>query len=171
MVYWKMYRIVAWVFLGVGALLAIACACVMIFNGVSGSDLFAFETDAAIGAFVCAVMAAAFLLLAAVFGGVCAMYSRRAERLRAEGMKIEAVIDDIQPLYNYADMTTNPYVVVCRWEYDNKVYIYRSEYMRFNPTKYFEDHGIKTMTVYVDKYNPRRYYIDISELTKNVVLA
>jgi hypothetical protein len=165
-----MYKIAAWVFLGIGIVLAAVTGILINVYEISISRSFQPHTDPEIAAMVLAILAVVMLILAACFAGVVAAYKRRENGLRAGGVKVEAAIDEVRAVLNVSTSTVQPYIIVCRWEHDGKVYIYRSEYLSFNPERYLADHGITTMTVYTDPYNPKRYYVDVN-LFKNVVVA
>ncbi|MDR1598953.1 MAG: hypothetical protein LBS11_03655 [Oscillospiraceae bacterium] len=170
MVYRSLYKILAWVFFGIGVAFMVAGVIAVAVSGIPLVD-FTLETDTEIVALIMGIMAAVMLLPAVIFAGMYVTYGRRIENLRSGGMKVDAIIDEVRPLFGYSYDSSCPFIIVCRWEHEGMVYIYRSEYISFNPTKYFADHDIKTMPIYVDRYNPKRYYMDINVLTRNVVLA
>jgi hypothetical protein len=165
-----MYKIAAWVFFGIGIVFAAVAGILINVYKISINNLFRSHSDPEIAAMILAIMAVVMLILAACFAGVVAAYKRREDGLRAGGVKIEAAIDEVRAVLNVSTSTAQPYIIVCRWEHNGKIYIYRSEYLSFNPERYLADHGITTMTVYTDPYNPKRYYVDV-DLFKNVVVA
>ncbi|GHU70142.1 hypothetical protein AGMMS49992_01990 [Clostridia bacterium] len=173
MVYRRVYKSLAWVFFGVGAGLALIGVIVGAALHVDTSELLRMESDGAAAAVALCLTGLPFLIIAVVFAIIAQAARRREDSLRASGNKIEAPIDSIGPLYNYGYNRSNAFIITCRWEGadDGRVYVYRSEMLSFDPTGYLAEHGIKTMTIYLDRYNPKRYYMDVTAITKRVVIA
>jgi len=63
-------------------------------------------------------------------------------------------------------MGKHPYVIRCKWMQNstNKVYYFKSKFIRFNPTTYLGER--KQYDVYIDPNDPNKYYMDISFLPK-----
>lgn len=90
---------------------------------------------------------------------------RARKLLMKSGMKIVAdmVSVDIDPTIV---MGKHPYVIRCKWKQNstNKVYNFKSKFIRFNPTTYLGER--KQYDVYIDPNDPNKYYMDISFLPK-----
>lgn len=171
-IYQRYYRICAIVFLSIGIAFFIPVIVIMAVNHLTLQDLFRFDTDPQIISFVFALMAIVLIAIGAVFAGVVKSMTARRDALRSGGLRVDAVIDDIRPLYEMA-MTTysTPYVVICRYESNHVTYIYKSGPINYNPASFLTEHKITTLPVYIDRYNPKRYFVDDSMLTENVVIA
>lgn len=117
--------------------------------------------------------AATFLLaLGAVFFGVgTAMMlvghfkRRKGESLKANGLPVAAEFLDVE--YNRA-LSVNgqhPFVIVCHWLHPEtqQRHLFKSENIWFDPAGFITG---KTVEVYIEPGNPKKYYVDISFLPR-----
>ena len=94
--------------------------------------------------------------------------SQMQNKVKQYGELINAEIDDVDVNYNMAVNGRHPYVIVCSWKDPSSggLYQFRSNNLWFNPEKLLE--GRKTIDVYVDMQNPKKYYVDTSDIEKLV---
>lgn len=90
---------------------------------------------------------------------------RRIRRLRALGCQIEAAFHGVERNFALQIKGRHPFRVIGQWQDPTtaKVYIYRSENLRDDPTDFI--HGAK-VPVFIDPANPARYYMDLSFLPR-----
>lgn len=89
-----------------------------------------------------------------------------AIRLKQSGKAVVATINDIYINTSLKVQGRSPYVISCQWVdpmFRDKIYIFKSESIWFDPREYVSG---KTMTVYIDETDPKKYYVDISLLPK-----
>lgn len=106
--------------------------------------------------------------------GIMVFFSIRKQQIRKKlietGHVVQASVSSIEMNQNYSVNGKHPYVVVCEWNsMDNKRYLFKSDNIWFNPTKTIEERGIKTFPVYLYPYKMKPYYMDISELLKDII--
>lgn len=89
-----------------------------------------------------------------------------ATRLKQSGKIVVATINDIYIDTRLKVQGRSPYVISCQWVdpmFRDKIYIFKSESIWFDPREYVNG---KTMVVYIDETDPKKYYVDISFLPK-----
>ena len=128
---------------------------------------------------VAGVELAALLVLAAVvrqraliFGGVgggCLLYLRKRrllrERLLADGYREMADVIGTELQVNVRVNGRYPYRLVCRIERDGVLHEYRSDLLPVNP-------GLppgSRVPVYLDRYDPHKYYVDVDSVMPTIV--
>lgn len=173
--YTRAYKFLAWIFFIIGAAFVIAAAACFFALRTHGGVQFSAEpeSDLQVLWIVFAAVGVSMWIPSAVLACVYTSIRRRQVYLRSNGTRVEAAVDQITPVYAQAYSTSSiPYLITLRWtnSRDGKTYIYRSEPLRFNPERYMMEHGITTLPVYVDRDNPRRYFVDTGELMKDVVV-
>jgi hypothetical protein len=87
------------------------------------------------------------------------------ERLLHEGIPIEA---DFQGVNVNSGVSVNgrcPFRITAQWQDPStaRVHVFQSRDIWFDPSKYINQRAIR---VFVDKINPKRYYVDLSFLPK-----
>ena len=90
------------------------------------------------------------------------------EDLTRSGEKIFANLKEVRMLEKTDNNGNHPYFIVCSWTdpTTNQEYLFRSREIWFNPTETINIHNISTFTVYVDKKNRERYFVDINILNR-----
>lgn len=89
--------------------------------------------------------------------------NNKNQRLKREGSPLTVKITDVI-LNNYIQINRqSPYQIIADYhdKLNNRVIRYKSDYIFFDPSPYINSNLI---TVYIDKKNPKRYYLDISFL-------
>lgn len=89
--------------------------------------------------------------------------STRNQRLKRDGMPINVKISEIIINNNIRVNHRSPYQIIADYHdtLNNRLIRYKSGYIFFDPTPYINK---ELVTVYVDKRNPKIYYLDISFL-------
>lgn len=87
----------------------------------------------------------------------------RDQRLKRDGMPINVKISEIIINSNISFNHRSPYQIIADYHdtLNNRLIRYKSGYIFFDPTPYINR---ELVTVYVDKKNPKIYYLDISFL-------
>ena len=90
------------------------------------------------------------------------------EDLTRSGEKIFANLKEVRMLEKTDSNGNHPYFIVCSWTdpTTNQEYLFRSREIWFNPTEIINIHNISSFTVYVDKKNRERYFVDINILNR-----
>ncbi len=111
-------------------------------------------------------------LQALIFGGVgggCLLYLRKRrllrERLLADGYREMADVIGTELQVNVRVNGRYPYRLVCRIERDGVLHEYRSDLLPVNP-------GLppgSRVPVYLDRYDPHKYYVDVDSVIPTIV--
>lgn len=91
--------------------------------------------------------------------------SRRSARLLQEGVPIEAKIIGVELNQAIQFNGRSPYRIKSQWldKNSNQVFVFYSDNINFDPSSYIQG---ETITVYLDKNDPKKYHMDISLLPK-----
>lgn len=91
--------------------------------------------------------------------------SRRSARLLQEGVPIEAEIIGVELNQVIQFNGRSPYRIKSQWldKNTNQVFVFYSDNINFDPSSYIQG---ETITVYLDKNDPKKYHVDISLLPK-----
>lgn len=89
--------------------------------------------------------------------------NKKTQTLKATGKRIKAKIKHIGLNTSHKVNGRSPYQIHAQWlnPATNKVHIFKSEYLWFDPTDYVNEDEI---TVLIDRNNPKKYYVDVSFL-------
>ena len=111
-------------------------------------------------------------LQALIFGGVgggCLLYLRKRrllrERLIADGYREMADVIDVEQVRSVQINGRCTYRVVCHIERDGVLHEYRSDLLPVNP-------GLppgSRVPVYLDRYDPHKYYVDVDSVMPTIV--
>lgn len=111
-------------------------------------------------------------LQALIFGGVgggCLLYLRKRrllrERLLADGYREMADVIGTELQVNVRVNGRYPYRLVCRIERDGVLHEYHSDLLPVNP-------GLppgSRVPVYLDRYDPHKYYVDVDSVMPTIV--
>ena len=105
-----------------------------------------------------------FFLIGAIPLFIIRLGKNTRKRLRDTGDRILAMLDRVELNTSFKVNGRNPYRIICQWKdpmAPSKVYIFYSENIWFNPQPHINQ---KEIAVYIDRNNPRKYYVDISFL-------
>ncbi|HEX7129392.1 MAG TPA: DUF3592 domain-containing protein [Rhodanobacteraceae bacterium] len=97
---------------------------------------------------------------------VVPMRRRRLESfLKTNGVPVEATFESVELNTSMKVNGQSPWRVLAQWldPATSQVHVFKSDNLWFDPTAYIKDHKIN---VFVDRANPKRYYVDLSFLPK-----
>ena len=107
----------------------------------------------------------------ALAGAICLMKDIRRRRGMQEaidqGYYILAKVAGTTVQTNVSMNGRHPCVVECQAMQDGVLHIYRSRYLYFDPTAVLDGREVK---VYINRNDPKQYYVDIDELLPEVVI-
>jgi hypothetical protein len=88
---------------------------------------------------------------------------RTDDRLMHEGMPIQADFQQVDLNTSLSINGRHPFRVLTQWQdpATSRIHIFASHNLWFDPSKYITQ---KQIRVYVDRTNPKRYYVDLSFL-------
>lgn len=146
----------------------------VVFAAVAGVELAALLVLAAVVRQREALLVLALVLglQALIFGGVgggCLLYLRKRrllrERLLADGYREMADVIGTELQVNVRVNGRYPYRLVCRIEREGVLHEYRSDLLPVNP-------GLppgSRVPVYLDRYDPHKYYVDVDSVMPTIV--
>jgi hypothetical protein len=90
---------------------------------------------------------------------------RKNDSLRAEGTPIEAEFHSVSMNRTVSVDGNCPFQVIAQWQNPatSKVHIFKSDNIWYDPTQFIQN---KRIRVYIERNNPKRYYVDLSFLPK-----
>ena len=90
--------------------------------------------------------------------------------LLTSGTRVYANITDININTSYNVNGRHPYVIHCQWTHPTSgiTYLFKSGNLWFNPDFLIRERNIVSLPVYLNMEKPKKYYIDISELSDKV---
>jgi hypothetical protein len=115
------------------------------------------------GALILGCIGAVFLSI----GGAMILLPLRRKRvddyLAHQGVPIEADIQSVGINTDVSMNGRNPFRIVAQWQdpASSQVYVFESHNIWFDPSSYIKQ---KTIRVFLDKANPKKYYVDVSFL-------
>lgn len=112
-----------------------------------------------------------FIILGGAGIAVKVRKNKLEKRLEENGETIYA--DYVKTAINtvYSVNGRHPYNIICEWNNprDGKKYIFKSKNIWINPESIIKERNIKTFLVYVNLENIKQYFVDVDNLTQNVV--
>ena len=112
---------------------------------------------------------AGFGLLFALIGLIPMLLIRRGKRkakdLLANGRCISAKLIEAYQNTSVSVNGRHPFIILCQWvDPSGQLQEFKSEYLWTNPYYIIDEMNLKTMDVYLDENNPKRYYVDVRRL-------
>lgn len=94
-----------------------------------------------------------------------ALTGRRDEYLRKHGTAIETQFQGVERNEAVTVNGRHPFRVATQWQNPatSEVHVFHSNNLWFDPSSYITDHPI---TVFIERNNPKKYYVDLSFLPK-----
>lgn len=91
--------------------------------------------------------------------------NRKKASLQRTGVAVEAQFQSVVPNNSISMNGRNPFVIVCHWlnPVTSQVHVFESENIWFDPSRYIDR---EKLTVFMNKGNPKKYYVDVSFLPK-----
>ena len=125
-------------------------------------DPYEFISDSKIFEIIFISLGGFFTVIGVVFMIICYKKKRKVNELIVNGDKLSGTIVAVRTNYNIRVNNRYPFIADCEVinPYDNEKYLYRSENV-------MEDISMlvgMTVTVYVDRNDRSKYYVDIQEL-------
>jgi hypothetical protein len=104
-----------------------------------------------------------FLLIGALLIIVPRMNARADDRLRHEGVPVDADLQSVDLNTTVTVNGRNPFRITAQWQdpTTSRVYVFVSRNIWFDPSKYITG---KSVRVFIAQGNPKRYYVDLSFL-------
>jgi hypothetical protein len=115
------------------------------------------------GSLIIGIIGGVFLLVGGCLIYVPLQRARADDRLVHEGMPVQAQFQSVQFVSNISVSGRSPYRVLAQWQdpTTSRVHVFASHNLWFDPTNYIRQKDIR---VFIDRGNPKRYYIDLSFL-------
>ena len=118
-----------------------------------------------------------FILIIPGFGGIfvivgAAMAGSRIKKkndknkLITFGDQINAKLAEVKINTTYSVNKRHPYQIICSWNDPSSqtTFFYKSRNIWDDPSPAIEAKGITSIPVYIDRYNPKKYYVAIDDL-------
>lgn len=124
------------------------------------------------------ISAGIFAFIGVIFGGLGGAFFLKEvkkylkqRKLLADGQYIMARIDSVKYNRSYSLNGRHPYNIICNFhdDYKDLTYIYKSDNIWFDPAEIISSRGIEEIKVYIDRNNPKHYYVDTSVLEDKVL--
>lgn len=111
------------------------------------------------GMVICGVLGVIFAGIGFGMIGHRHISARRGKHLRAHGRRIETTFQGVEQNTRVRVNGRSPFRVVTQWQNpsDGKVHVFQSSNFWFDPTDHITR---RSLTVYIDPQNPRRYTMD-----------
>lgn len=112
---------------------------------------------------ILSVVGASFLIVGGVFFLIVGIKSRKKKDLLQNGRVVEATVTGGQMNYSMSVNGRHPWKLECKYEdtYTGATYLYSSYNIWKDPFLYMG----QIVKVYVDRENPRKYYVDVDSLS------
>lgn len=112
--------------------------------------------------FILSVVGTPFLIIGTVFGCIVWRKNKKKKDLLQNGRVVEAVVTGGRMNYNMRVNGRHPWKMECKYEdtYTGATYLYSSYNIWKDPFLYIG----QIVKVYVDRENPRKYYVDVDSL-------
>ena len=90
---------------------------------------------------------------------------RKEQHLKQHGTPVETKFQSVELNRGFEVNGRNPFKVVTQWHNPttSEIHIFESSNIWYDPTEYIAD---KPITVFIERNNPRNYYVDLSFLPK-----
>lgn len=114
---------------------------------------------------ILAVLGGVFFATGMLIVLVGRMKKRKQARLRIHGQEVKAGIQSVEWNTRISVNGRHPYVIRSQWlnPRTSEVHLFESDNIWFDPSDYLKDESI---SVFIDKKNPKKYHVDISFLPK-----
>lgn len=111
-------------------------------------------------------MGALFFIIGASMTGHRIKKGRLKKVLKSSGELINAEFIEAAINRSYSVNNRHPYQIFCRWNDSTTQtdYTFKSENFWDDPMPAIQAKGVTTVPVYIDRYNPKKYYVDIEDL-------
>jgi len=103
-------------------------------------------------------------------GGLIILFTllkrRQDEALRTTGMPVSARFQSVEFNTTIRVNGRSPFVILAQWQNPatSEIHVFQSNNLWFDPSDYVTED--RPITVYIDRNNPKKYYVDLSFLPK-----
>ncbi|WP_206196659.1 DUF3592 domain-containing protein [Zooshikella ganghwensis] len=110
-------------------------------------------------------MGAVFFLIGFLIILFGSLKNRKRKYLLERGMPVKAMFQSVEVNRSVSVNGRHPYQIYAQWKntVTNELHLFKSENIWFNPSDHISQEEI---TVFIEKDNPKKYYVDISFLPK-----
>ena len=117
------------------------------------------------GPLIVGILGGIFFLVGMGIVVATASKSRRDEYLRKHGTPVVAKLQSVEKNRSLRAKGRSPYRIISQWQnpVTSELHVFESNNVWFDPTEYIKD---KNITVFIDRKNPGKYYVDLSFLPK-----
>jgi hypothetical protein len=117
------------------------------------------------GATIVGGMGGLFFLIGVAITVVPLLKERRDESLKRQGIPIETEFQSVERNMAYSVNGRHPFRILTQWQNPatSEVHLFHSNNLWFDPTNYIKS---KQITVFIERNNPKRYFVDLSFLPK-----
>lgn len=115
---------------------------------------------------ILAILGGLFTLVGVVVFTLNHLRNKRKNQLLQTGRRIEALISDMSLNTVIRVNGRSPFIIYAQWcdpLANSGLYQFKSDAIWFDPSPFIKE---KTISVYIDEKNPKRYYVDIRFLPK-----
>ena len=91
--------------------------------------------------------------------------SRKDEYLKTQGVRITTGFQGVEQNTSLTVNGRHPFRVLCQWQHPvtSEIHVFESDNLWFDPSSYIK---VTHITVFIEKDNPKKYYVDLSFLPK-----
>lgn len=106
-----------------------------------------------------------FFLVGIIILLVAKLKNKKEKYLKQYGTPIETRFQSVQLNKSFEVNGRNPFQVLTQWQNPStsEIHVFKSNNIWFDPTDHINDREI---TVYIEKNNPKKYFVDLSFLPK-----
>jgi hypothetical protein len=117
------------------------------------------------GPVILASLGSFFFLIGGGFIATARLQKRTDNRLMQEGVPVQAEVQQIDLDKDISVNGRHPFRVVAQWQDPTtaQIHVFESHNVWFNPSKFIKHNQVR---VFMDRSNPKRYYVDLSFLPK-----
>lgn len=117
------------------------------------------------GAVIVSVLGLALFAIGCSVFSFMALKDRKVKFLKKNGVSIVAKFQSVEVNSSLRVNGRSPYHILAQWRnpVTSELHIFKSENLWFDPSDYMNQDEI---TVFVDKENPKKFYVDVSFLPK-----
>ncbi len=118
------------------------------------------------GPLIVGVMGGIFFLVGLGIVLATANKSRKYVHLRKNGTPVITKFQEVERIRSHRAKGRSPYRIISQWQdpVTSEIYVFNSDYIWFDPVDYIKG---KDITVFLDKKNRKKYYMDLSFLPKS----
>jgi len=113
-------------------------------------------------------MSSLFIVLGGVFIVIPIVKKNQGKKLIKNGLKLSATITSVTINSSYQINGRSPYVINASFMYQDLMYEARSNNIWYDASFIVNNFNIHELPIYIEYNNPKKYYLDTSDLEKYV---